>query len=169
MQTLKSKKVMLLLIGLVAIFVFGVTTSLAQEKIKLQGKRFGTYTSDSIKVEDMENHILGTGMAKGVDVIQGSIFFTWSTADLVNGNGTHQGYTKTIDKDGDATFGKWQGEVSTTMSPKGTPLVMFEGTWSFTKGTGKWKNVQGNGTYKGKFIGPGIYSYDLEGEYFIKK
>ena len=56
-----------------------------------------------------------------------------------------------------------------TQSPKGRPLVTFEGTWSFAKGTGKWENVQGNGTYKGKFIGPGIFAHDLEGEYFIKK
>jgi len=170
MQTLKSNKLTLLLISLSVIFVFGVTTSLAQEKIKIKGKRFGTHESKaSIKVDDTEGHTLGVGSGKGVDVITNSIFISGSTSDLVKGNGTHQGYTKTIDKDGDITFGKWQGKVSTTMSPKGRPLVTFEGTWSWTKCTGKWENAQGNGTYKGKFIGPGIYTYDLEGEYFIKK
>ena len=170
MQTFKSKKLMLLLISLSAIFFFGVTTSLAQEKIKIKGKRFGTFESKaSVKLDDTEGHTLGAGLGKGVDVITGSIFITGSTSDLVKGNGTHQGYTKTIDKDGDITFSKFQGKISTTMSPKGRPLVTFEGTWSFTKGTGKWMNIQGNGSYKGKFIGPGIYTYDIEGESFIKK
>jgi hypothetical protein len=145
MQTVKSKKLMLLLISLAAVFALGVTTSLAQEKIKIKGKRFGTFKSEPIKVDDIEGHILSTGMGKGVDVISGSIFFSWSTADLVKGNGTHQGYGKTIDKDGDVRFDKFQGKVSTTMSPKGRPF------------------------YKGKFIGPGIFAYDTEGEYFIKK
>ena len=43
------------------------------------------------------------------------------------------------------------------MSPEGRPNVKFGGTWSFIKGTGKWENVQGEGTYKGMFIGPGIF------------
>lgn len=170
MQTLKSKKLLLLLISLFAIFAFGVTTSLAQEKTKVKGKRFGVFTSgDSVKVEDTEGHTIATGMSKGVDVVQGSVFLNWSTSDMVKGNGTHQGYVKTMFKDGDVIYGKWQGNISTTMSPKGIPLVTFEGTWSWTEGTGKWKNVQGNGTYKGKFIGPGIFTYDWEGEYLSKK
>ena len=48
MQTVKSKKLMLLLISLAAVFALGVTTSLAQEKIKIKGKRFGTFKSEPI-------------------------------------------------------------------------------------------------------------------------
>ncbi len=47
--------------------------------------------------------------------------------------------------------------------------MKFEGTWSITKGTGKFENAQGGGTYKGWFIGQGIFTYISEGEYFIKK
>ena len=165
-----TKKLVLLLISLSAIFVLGVTTSLAQEKIKIKGKRFGTFESKaSIKVDDTEGHTLGVGISKGVDVITSSIFISRSTSDFVKGNGTHQGYTKTMYKNGDISFSKFQGKISTTMSPKGIPLVTFEGTWSLTKGVGKWENAQGNGTYKGKFVGPGIFTYDWEGEYSIKK
>jgi hypothetical protein len=169
MQTLKSGKLMLLLISLAAVFALGVTTSLAQEKIKIQGKRFGTSESNPIKVDDVEGHILSTGVTKGVDVINDAIFISWSTSDLVKGNGTHQGYSKMIEKDGNVGFNTFQGKISTTMSPKGRPLVTFEGTWSLIKGTGKWENAQGSGSYKGKFIGPGILTYDWQGEYFIKK
>jgi hypothetical protein len=169
MQPLKSGKLMLLLIILTAVFSFCVTTSLAQEKIKIEGKRVGTSESKPIEVDDTEGHILSAGVSKGVDVVNDSIFITWSTADLVKGNGTHQGYSKGIEKNGDVYFATFKGRVSTTMSPQGKPLVTFEGTWSFYKGTGKWENAQGGGTYKGMYIGPGIYSYDWQGEYFIKK
>jgi len=47
--------------------------------------------------------------------------------------------------------------------------VKFGGTWSFIRGTGKWENVQGGGTYKGWFIGQGIFINTTEGEYIIKK
>ena len=40
MQLLKSKRLMLLLITLASIFAFGVTTSLAQEKVKTKRKDF---------------------------------------------------------------------------------------------------------------------------------
>ena len=169
MQTLKSKKLMLFLISLAAVFAFAVTASLAQEKIKISGKRVGTSKSDPIKVDDIEGHILSTGVSKGVDVVNNSIFIFWSTADLVKGNGTHQGYSKGVEKDGDVYFATFKGRVSTTMSPQGRPLVTFEGTWSLYKGTGKWENAQGGGTYKGRYIGPGIFTYDWQGEYFIKK
>jgi hypothetical protein len=169
MQSLKSKRLVLLLISLAAIFAFGITTSLAQEKIKIKGKRVGTSESKPIEVDDIEGHILSTGIAKGVDVVNNEIFISWSTADLVKGNGTHQGYGKGIDKDGNVYFNTFQGKISTTMSPQGRPLVTFEGTWSLVRGTGKWENAQGSGSYKGRFIGPGIFTYDWEGEYFIKK
>ena len=47
--------------------------------------------------------------------------------------------------------------------------MKFEGTWSVVKGTGKWENAKGSGTYKGWFIGQGIYTYVGEGEIEMKK
>ena len=55
------------------------------------------------------------------------------------------------------------------MSPEGKPIVKFAGTWSVVKGTGKWENAIGGGTYKGWFIGQGIYTYLGEGEIEMKK
>lgn len=72
-------------------------------------------------------------------------------------------------KDGNVFFSKWQGKVSTTQSPEGKPIMKWEGTFSYVKGTGKWENIQGGGTYKGGFIARGIYVNHVEGEYFIKK
>lgn len=160
-------RIILLLISLFTISFFSVTMSFAEE---VKGKRFGTFEAkESIKVGDAEGHALAVGVGKGVDVTNSSVFVTSSLSDLTNGNGTHQGYTVTTYKNGSKTFSDFQGKITTAMSPKGIPLVSFEGTWVFTGGTGEWANIQGKGTYKGKFIGPGIYTYDMEGEYSIKK
>ena len=104
-----------------------------------------------------------------MDITNKAVFVSYSVSDVINGNGTQRGYTVTTNKDGDKSFSKSQGKVTTVMSDKGIPLVSFEGTWEFTGGTGKWAGIQGKGTYKGKFIGPGIFTYDMEGESSIKK
>ena len=39
----------------------------------------------------------------------------------------------------------------------------FEGTWKFNGGTGKFKNVKGGGTYRGKATPEGASS-EFEGE-----
>jgi hypothetical protein len=171
MQILKSKRVMLLLISLASIFALGVTTSIAQEKIKFSGKQYWVVTkSEMMNVDEIEGHTLSLGESKGVDVVTGDQFVSMGFGDLVKGNGRHWGYLKVIDKDGDVRFIKYEGKVTFILSPEGKPIgATTEDTFSLIKGTGKWENAQGGGTSKGKSIGPAILMVDWEGEYFIKK
>ena len=171
MQIFKSK-LLLILTTLAFILAFSVTTSTAQEKVKINAKATGVFTEyEQMKPDDTEGHTLTSYEAKGAGMGSsgGHTFISHGMSDLVKVNGTHHGYYKATDKDGHVWFAKWQGKVTTTMSPEGRPNVQFAGTWSFIKGTGKWENVQGGGTYKGMFIGDGIFSNVTEGEYFIKK
>jgi len=171
MQIFKSK-LLLILITLAFILAFSVTTSTAQEKVKINSKYTGVFTKmERMKIDDTEGHTLNSFEAKGAGMgsAGGFTFFNQGVSDLVKGNGTHSGYYKATDKDGHVYFAKWQGKVTTTMSSEGRPNVQFGGTWSFIKGTGKWENVEGGGTYKGMFIGPDIFTNTTEGEYFIKK
>ena len=171
MQIFKSK-LLLILTTLAFILAFSVTTSTAQEKVKINSKYTGVFTKmDRMKIDDTEGHTLNSYEAKGAGMgsAGGFTFFNQGVSDLVKGNGTHHGYSKATDKDGHVMFTNWQGKVTTTKSPEGRPIVKFGGTWSFTRGTGKWENVQGGGTYKGWFIGQGIFTNITEGEYFIKK
>ena len=64
---------------------------------------------------------------------------------------------------------KAEGKTTTILSPEGKPITTFEGIISFIKGTGKYKNIQGSGTYKGKLVSSVIIVNEWEGEYFIKK
>lgn len=171
-----TKKLIGLFISLVLIFTLGVTTSIAQQKIKVAGKHTFAYTNqDSINVGDIEGHILMLNEFEGFNVstgkdkfMDGALDVAMGFSDLVMGNGTDQGYGN-MSLNGDVIFWKHQGNIATTISPEGKPVTTFEGTTSFIKGTGKYKNIQGIGTYKGKTMSTTIFIIEWEGEYFIKK
>jgi len=176
MQTLNSKLSMILIISLVLVFAFGVIPLKAQQKTSIAGKITATYTKqETIDVGDIEGHIISLAKSEGVNVSTGEHEFMDSSqvvnisfGDLVKGNGVNQGYVK-FAKNGDTSFAKWQGKVTTTLSTEGTPITTLEGTFSFIKGTGQFENMQGTGTFNVKFITEKTYISEWEGEYFIKK
>ena len=176
MQILTFKKSIGLFISLAFIFALGVTTSIAQQKTKIAGKMTLTYTKqDTINVGDTEGHIIslceyeGTNVSTGKDkFMDGAQDFGMGFIDLIMGNGTFQGYAK-LSLNGDVVFWKEQGKIATALSPKGKPVITFEGSFTYTKGTGKYENIQGSGTYKGKYISKTITIVEWEGVYFIKK
>lgn len=161
---------MLILVTLASIFIFCVTTSIAQEKIKVKRKAFGVQIkSERVKVDDTEGHFKVLSEWKGVTADGEFTRYGTSTGDLIKGNGPYSGYMKYVDKAGNSWTTKYQGILSTTKSPEGKLKSAFKGTYSYIKGTGKYENIEGGGTYKGHFIGKGIYTMDAEGEYVIKK
>jgi hypothetical protein len=164
-----QKGLVVILISLLLIMVFGVMTSIAQEKIKRSDKKYWFTTKvETMKVDDTEGHIIQISEAKGVDVGSGAISVSKLTSDLVQGNGTVQGYVTTRYPDGDFSFSKLQGKVVTTLSPQGKPVTTGEGTLSSIKGTGQWEGLQGEATWKMKVIGEGISVGDWEGEWVRK-
>jgi hypothetical protein len=85
-------------------------------------------------------------------------------ADEVAGTGTHKGYYRRLHKNGDIDYGPFEGTHKTTVKEDGSFLeATWEGTWKFNGGTGKFKNVKGGGTYRGKATPEGA-SEDWEGE-----
>jgi hypothetical protein len=171
MQLIKSKRLMLLLVTFASILAFGVTTSLAQGKVKVKFKAFSVVTKmERFEVDDTKGHVVSINQNKGVTSDGKFTRYFTSRSDLIKGNGTLSGYGKYVEvKDGDAYFVKFEGLVSTTKSPEGKLKITFKGTYSYTKGTGKYENIQGGGTFNGAYIGPGILYVDVEGDYVIKK
>jgi hypothetical protein len=171
MQIFKSKRSMLILVTLASIIAFGVTTALAQEKVKVKFKAFAVVTKkEKLKVDDTEGHFVSLYESKGVTSDGKFVRYFTSRSDLIKGNGTLSGYGKYVDiKDGDYYFSKYQGPAIATKSPEGKLKITFKGTYSYINGTGKFENIQGGGTFKGESIGKGIIFVDVEGEYVIKK
>ena len=85
-------------------------------------------------------------------------------ADEVAGTGTHKGYYRRLHKNGDIDYGPFEGTHKTTVKEDGSFLeATWEGTWKFNGGTGRFKNVKGGGTYRGKATPEGASS-EFEGE-----
>jgi hypothetical protein len=167
---------MALFISLALTFALSTTTSLAQQKTKVAGKMTLAYTKqETMNIEDTAGHNMSLGQSDGTNISVGTHKFMDSAqvvnisfGDLAQGNGPHQGYVK-FAKQADTTFAKWQGKVTTTLSPEGSPITTFEGTFAWMKGIGQFANIQGSGTYKGKFVSQTTYTVEWEGEYSIKK
>jgi hypothetical protein len=140
---------MVLFISLVLIFALGVTTSIAQQKFKIAGKSTAAYTvREVVEVGDTEGHALYLLKIEGFNESTGEHKFMdgaevdwFGSADYIKGNGPHTVYTKMSLND-NVVYAKAEGKSTTILSPEGKPVTTFEGSLTFTKGTGKYKNIQ---------------------------
>ena len=116
----------------------------------------------------LANEAKGTNSNTGrTDYMNGAGATNIEIADLTQGNGQHQGYV-TFAKDGETSVTRWNGRVSTTLSPSKQPITTFEGTWTKVGGTGRYEGVAGKGRYKGRMLSPTEYVVDWEGELGLK-
>jgi hypothetical protein len=156
------------------IFILAGATSVAQEKTKTAGTMTMAVTKDkTVTVCEADKHTISLAVYDGFNVSTGKQKFmdgaqltNMSTTDLIKGTGTHQGYAR-ITKGEDSILAKWNGNITTILSEEGLPHISFEGTYSWISGTGQYENIQGVGTYKGKFLSKTIVTTDWEGEYYL--
>jgi hypothetical protein len=175
MQIRNYNKSLILFTSIALICVFAVMPSMAQEKIKIAGKLTNTVSeSYMINIADMEDHALNISKSEGINVSTGEKSFmdsssvvNYNSSDLIKGNGMHHGYIM-LSKEDATVIAKWKGKVTTTTSSDNKPIITFEGTFTYTKGTGPFEKIQGNGTYKGMYISEKEYITEWEGEYFIE-
>ena len=85
-------------------------------------------------------------------------------SDSVAGTGTSRGYFRRLFKNEDTYFGSYEGTLKTTVEEDGSREMTLEGTYKLTGGTGKFKNIKGGGTYRGKATAEGAFS-EFEGEF----
>ncbi len=175
MQMHTSRRLVALFASVAVIIAVVVAPSAAQEKFKIAGKMTSAETrQDTIAIGDVEGHIFSLSKYEGTNAstgenrfMDGAQLVNVASSELTNGVGPHHGYVKLIHADG-TVIAQWKGRV-TTVSTKEGPLVSFEGTYSYTTGTGKFQNIRGSGTYKGQFTSKTEYTTDWEGEYWIEK
>jgi hypothetical protein len=176
MQILIAKRSMVLFMGIAFIFTVGTAPLAAQEMTKISGKMtLAAEMQNMVEIGDTEGHTFNFSVFEGTNSSTGTRKFmdganvvNVAVSDLVKGNGTHQTYA-TISKKDDAIIAKCQGKNVAKMSAEGESMMTFEGTFTYVGGKGRYKNIQGKGTYKGKYISKKIYVVEWEGEYVIKK
>jgi hypothetical protein len=135
----------------------------------------GTFTvkyaeQHPIPVPDAAGHALMLGRVEGVNRSTGQTPYmdqgkvtSLEFGDLTQGNGPHQGYI-TFSSGPDSVISTWNGKVTTTLSPDKTPMTSFAGTWTKLRGTGRYQEITGQGTYKGRFISQSEYTVNWQGE-----
>ena len=101
-----------------------------------------------LPVNDRPNHLLGiaevNGTQKSDDPLwNNSQISYWGVNDLVDGEGTQNGYFNNVHANGGRDFGTFEGKVTST---GGTMTV--EGTYKFTGGDGQYHGITGDGTFK---------------------
>jgi hypothetical protein len=84
-------------------------------------------------------------------------------ADSVAGTGTHRGYFRRLHKNDETSYGSYEGTHKTTVKEDGSLETTWEGIYKLTGGTGKFKNIKGGGTYRGKATAQGAAT-EFEGE-----
>ena len=86
--------------------------------------------------------------------------------DEVAGTGTHRGYSMAVLKDGSSSPTRYEGTHKKTVKADGSWDSVFEGKYWLLPGTGKMKNVKGEGTYKCKYTADGsACDWEEESEY----
>jgi hypothetical protein len=123
-----------------------------------------------LPVPNAEGHALVLGRAQGVNRSTGATTYmdrgkvtNFEFADLTQGNGPQQGYIS-MSQGADTVISKWSGKVSTSLAPDKTPITTFAGTWTKAKGTGRYADANGKGTYKGHFTSQTEYTVEWSGE-----
>jgi hypothetical protein len=140
--------------------------------VKISGQAELQYAKrEAVDVPGQEGHMLALGEVRGTnkntsttDYFADAQVVNAETADLTQGNGTHQGYY-TMRKGGDGVIAKWQGTVTTVIGPNQQPRTTFKGTWEYAKGTGAYQGIQGRGNYDGEFVAEDRYVVRWQGEY----
>jgi len=176
MWFIRVRKLGVFFVCFVLALVLGVANLSAQETTKISGKITATYTNqDSIVVGDIIGHVLFMSTSEGKNVntgehafMDGAQIVNMSYSDLIQGSGVHNGYVN-FTRNGDAIYAKWEGKVTTVQTAEGAPATSFEGNLTYTKGTGKFENIKGNGTFKGKFISKTEYFVEWQADYSLEK
>ncbi len=175
MQIIAGKRQVGLFVSILLIF-FMLTPLIAQEKKKISGKMTVAATKqEMVDIGDTKGHTVGFSIFEGTNFSTGAQKFmdgahatNVAFGDFVMGSGPHQTYV-TITQNDNAAIARCEGKSKATPSPDGTMMVTFEGTFTYVGGKGAFENIQGKGTYKGKYLAKNIYTAEWEGEYFIKK
>ena len=78
----------------------------------------------------------------------------------VSGDGRHRGVEIDIFSNGDTAINKFEGTHKIITKEDGTWEVNYEGRFEFVGGTGHFKNLKGQGTYRGHITPEGLTEED---------
>jgi len=104
---------------------------------------------ESIDVGDVTGHILAVGEFKGLAFFEGEVATASEVSifDKTNGRGSAEGYVLFTFDDGATQVIAIQGEDVPTQEGGS----VFDGSYSYTRGSGRFEGIKGSGTFTGQF------------------
>jgi hypothetical protein len=168
-------------IGIVGVIAACAVVSLSfsaqaaeKKKISGTGKILQVISKTTLYLGDVPHHELSQEVRKQIytptekppdwDVAEEVVAYEQS--DSVAGSGSHRWYGINRLKSGDERYEKGEGTHTTTVKAGGAWETTFEGKFEWIGGTGKYKNIKGGGTYKGKATAEATsFDWEMEVEY----
>ena len=144
--------------GLIVVFLafMGSLAQAENKKLTVTAKRpLGEISKMVFTPGDVPNHEIAQNMYSYEITSPDPDFNGFKTtnftqSDSIAGTGTHRGYALWPLKNGDSVYVKFEGTHKTISKDGGAWETPFEGRFEFVSGTGKYKNIKGGSTYKGK-------------------
>jgi len=140
----------------VALASFGFSGQAAEKKELSYVKTYSkSISKSSFSIDDVPNHevvqevLLQQSKFSSPDFKPTEEWIHIQT-DQTDGTGTHKGYYIMFHQGGEQTYGTFDGRHKTVTKDDGSWASTWEGTYRYVGGTGKYKNIKGSGTYKGR-------------------
>ncbi len=88
-----------------------------------------------------------------------------SIGDMTGSTARSHGYSTSVMDNGDSTVVRFEGTAQMKKDGSGT----MKGTWKYVRATGKFRGINGSGTYKGETAADGSGWADISGHYSLGK
>jgi hypothetical protein len=157
-------------LGLTVLLAAFAGSALAQHQVSGTGKCGKPDTSQSIEVGDEAGHMLiiekdscTWSVPFEMAGLKSTTYTMAEAVDLTGAKSQDRGYAVITMENGDKAYVRFQGMSSV----KKEGALTGEGTWSYTRGTGKLKGLKGKGTYKASRDPGGASESQIEGEYSL--
>jgi hypothetical protein len=156
-MTMATKKSIWILIGMAVImaWILGSITQAGAQTYTLKCRSAGHFPKmHIIEVGDVPGHILFVAEGAGVCSCDDGTVATASAkamAEFTKGSGKCQSYEVLTFEDGSTYWIKSQYNI--TPAPDGKTSI-WEGTFEYIKGTGRFEGIQGGGPFTGRRLAP---------------
>jgi hypothetical protein len=157
-------------LGLTVLLTALAGSALAQTQVSGTLKCGKGGTDYNVEVGDHPGHVLM--LTKGactwtapleIAGLKSTAYSGAGTSEIDGPKAQERGYGVITMDNGDKAYARYQDTGTVT---EGGKTITFEGTWSFTGGSGKLKGLKGKGTYKGSVV-DGEATDQIEGEYSL--
>ncbi|MFQ5796558.1 MAG: hypothetical protein ACE5JP_16115 [Candidatus Bipolaricaulia bacterium] len=159
----------------VVLVILALAQETPAETLPVKGRIVQHMTKiEVIEVGDVPGHVVGVMESKGLVFMEDGEIGLYShvlTFDYTNGSGPFQGYSLITYEDGSIQVSKAQGSSTVAQAGAFGVITLFEGTFEWIMGTGRYEGIQGSGSFSGKRLAPlavGADTYlDLTGTYTL--